>query len=72
MFILERERKRERERTIDVREEHRLTASHRHPGWGPNLQPRYVPELGTESNTFRCTGRWSNQLSHTGQGSLWF
>ena len=33
-------RERERERNIDVREKHRLVASHTRPFQGPNPQPR--------------------------------
>ena len=33
----------ERERNIDAREKHQLVASHMHPNWGSNLQPKHVP-----------------------------
>ena len=36
-------KKKERERNIDVREKHWSVASHTHPDWRLNLQPRPVP-----------------------------
>ena len=53
LFIAFREREREegRERNIDVREKHQLVASHIYNDQGLNLQPRYVPQLGTEPAT---------------------
>ena len=44
LLILEREgeRERERERNTEVREKHGTVASHTHPDWGLNPQPKYV------------------------------
>ena len=40
------------------------------PDWGPNWQSRFVPWMGIEPATFWFTCWYSNQPSHTGQGSL--
>ena len=69
-LFLERggEREKERERNIDARKKHQcVVASSTHPNWGPGLQPRHVPWLGIEPETFSFGGRMPNQLSHTGQ-----
>ena len=58
-----------RERNINVRVKHWSVASCMHPDWGPNPQPRHVPWQGTTLATFQSTGRCSEQLNHTGQGS---
>ena len=63
-----RERKGERERSVNVREKHQLGASCVHPNWGLNQQPRYVPWLGIEPTAFCCMGQCSNQLSHASPG----
>ena len=70
LLVLEREGKGEgeKEKEVDVREKHRLVASHTRHNWGLNPQPRYVPWPGIEPPTFWCTGWCSNQLSHTSQG----
>ena len=41
MFIDLRES--EKKRKASVREKHLLVASHTHPNWGLNLQPKHVP-----------------------------
>ena len=50
-----------------MREKHGSVASHMHPDWGPNPQPRYVPWRGIKPVTFQSAGWCSNPLSHTGQ-----
>ena len=42
----EKGRKEERERHIDVREQHWSVASHTHPDQESNPQLRFVPQLG--------------------------
>ena len=44
----ERERERDGERNIDMREKHRSVASRMCPDRGSNLQPRFVPWTGVE------------------------
>ena len=58
LLILERGERweRERERNIDVREEHWLLASCMCPNWGINPQPRHVPWPGIKPMTFWFTG----------------
>ena len=53
----------EREREIE-REKHQMVASHMHPDWGSNPQPRYVPWPGMKPASCWCMGWCSNQLSH--------
>nr|KAF6426390.1 hypothetical protein HJG59_009098 [Molossus molossus] len=51
----------EGERNIDVRGTHRVAATHMSPtGAGDELQPRYLPLVGTEPGTLRSTGWRSN------------
>ena len=38
------------------------------PDQGSNQQCRYLPWVGMEPATFRCTGRCSDSLSHARQG----
>ena len=64
-FLLEREGG--RERSIYVREKHRL---HMCPNQGSNPQPGYVPRRRIELAAFRFMGLHSNQLSHTHQECL--
>ena len=59
----ERERERESER-----EKHWLVASCKHPNWGNNPHPGYVPWLGVKPANSQFIGWHSIQLSHTGQG----
>ena len=66
--ILERQDEEERGRNIDVRGKHGLVASAKLPNRGSNPKPRYMPELGIKSTTFRCMERHSSQLSHTSHG----
>lgn len=56
----------------DLREKHSSTASRLRPGWGLNLQPGSVPCPVIKLVNVRCTGRRSNQPSHTGRGSSYF
>ena len=56
-FYRERKGETERERNIDVREKHQLVASRTCTNQGLNLQPKYVPWLGTEPQPF---GVWGN------------
>ena len=56
-------------RNISVREKDQLVAFHMRPEWGLNPQPRYVPWPGIELAIFQCTGRCSNKLSDSSQGS---
>ena len=58
--------KRERDKQTDIhlREKHLLVASHMHPDWGWNPQPRYLPRLGMKPANFLGTGCSCNQLSH--------
>ena len=73
MFINLSERRREKEGEREggrEGEKHQLVASHMRPDWGPNKQSWYVPWPGIEPSTFWCMGQHSNQLSHTGQGSI--
>ena len=65
-----RERKGKRERDLDVREKHRLVASHMHSNQESNPQLRYVPWLEIEPPTFWCTGQCSYQLSCASQGLI--
>ena len=53
-------------------EKHQLVASHTHPDWGLNPQPRYVPWPGIKPATFWCTGRHSNQPCHPARANLTF
>ena len=52
--------KKEREKSIDVREKHWSAASYMHSDQWPNPQPRHVPDRGIEPVTFQCTGWRSN------------
>ena len=64
MFLLLLQRERKGERSIDVKEEHRLLASPRHPNQGSNSQPKNVPCPGIKPTTFWSMGWCSNQQSH--------
>lgn len=68
LLILEKEDG-ERKRT-----KHWSAVSYKHPDWGSNPPPGYVPWPGIKLAWFRCMGRrWhSKQLSHTNQAILWF
>ena len=55
----QRERERKRKRNTDVKKKYWFVASHTHPDWGANLQPRYVPLLGIEPPTFWYAAQWS-------------
>ena len=70
LIFIERGERRERERSINVKEKHQSVASCMCRDQGPNPQLRHVPWLRIESTALWFTGRCSNQLSHTGQGSL--
>lgn len=72
LYFLKKNRFLGRERNISVREKQQLAASPILPDCGMNPQPEYVPQPGIEATSFWCTGWHSNQLSHTGQGSLSF
>ena len=66
------ERRREREKHGCEREASTPVSSHAHPDWGPNPQPRHVPQPGIEPVTFWFMGQHPNQPHHTGQGPTRF
>ena len=73
LFIFERGEGREKEsaRNIDVREKHRLVASHMLPLQGWNCNPGMCPEWKSNLQPF-ALGTMPSQLSHTGQSNRWF
>ena len=65
-------RKREgRKGNINVKDKYPPVASSTCLYKGPNQEPRYVPWLRMNLETFEFMGQCSNQLSHTGQGMGW-
>ena len=62
LLIFQRER--DRERNIDVREEHWSVASHMHPNQRSNMQPWCVPSPGIKPANFWCTGWCFHHLGH--------
>lgn len=64
--IFERGRERERKENIHMREKHQLIASRTHSSQGLNLQTFVCVLTRNQPATLWCTGRHSNQPSHTG------
>ena len=62
-------REKERERNMDVREKHQLSAC-THPSWGPNVQPRHM--TGNQTGDLLVCRITPSQLSHAGQGDILF
>ena len=67
MCLLILERKKRREKHIKCR----WVASHTCPNRGSNLQPWYVPLLGTKPAAFWCTRHLCNQMSHPAKAGEW-
>ena len=63
------ERKGERDRGIDMREKHRLVASHTCPCPGSNPQPSSVPWCSVMENRSNCLLLWKPMLKR--QGLMW-